>query len=832
MNINYLDIQIIDTQTNDRDLSLENAAVSSVKLLYNGDDTKFASILPSELQFSFLVKDNTTAKFHHLFTGSETRYRVELVDVSVASNPKIVWVGHLLPEQGGEPYKNGGFFVDFVATDGIARLKDVDALTDGKTSVLRVVNACLLSTGLELPIYFAEAFNNVGFTLDYLDLEVNTESYINDSEDVNTAYAVLDGVLKSIGCTLFLYDNAWYIVGLNRFKEKTISFKKYVLDVSNDLEFSKLINYKRELLNFKFLASPIVNVLPPLQKMETVLDFEDEETLVPEDVVSHFPKFLDTDPDDSTLQYWQVVSDSAFRANVWAPAAAIAELYDTSTDFGGYIATASNSEESTVQPPSVLLSTTDSTDAVTLADLDTNYITLLDPIFIKGNSNLERYGTFSLEMSTYSYAVDGVMQDYLDRSGVALTVVDNGSGLVRIETTAHGLVTGDQIIINNLAYESYAYRGVYSVTKIDDNHFDIAETFTGYSPIKWVINPFNDNIYFAITKKPHLAGADATEEIYLSNFPTTGIPADRYNFSFSYAAAPDSLTCKLTIDKILFEEDAYYNVRLYPIVDHDILPGLLWVKEMEFTLQQLAEDSIVKKRNIDYTTSESVDLLHASSRLNTTKKAFLFSEVLQTSISDATVVPGLIEMQPISLKITTLSFGVVVEMVLDASFYQYLLNGYSLYLLKDGETVSVELLTENYKLSINDSGAYILKQFYKTGYTGVIIEETDSFFLQETAVLDELKYANYWLDKFKRYDVLEEKPMQELVNDLYHSLLEKENFTVNGTYLNLVSPLDLIKFNFKETTNYYPLSLELDLNENTTELTMVESKNEIVTDYE
>ena len=99
-------------------LVLERTQVNAPELLYNGQEDHFGHLFTSELSFNVLVTTNNDAHFLHLFTGSETKYKVNL-ELFVNNVPSVVWEGFLLPELFNEPLKDEGYFVEFVATDGI-----------------------------------------------------------------------------------------------------------------------------------------------------------------------------------------------------------------------------------------------------------------------------------------------------------------------------------------------------------------------------------------------------------------------------------------------------------------------------------------------------------------------------------------------------------------------------------------------------------------------------------------------------------------------------------------------------------------------------------------
>jgi len=832
MDINYVDIQIIDTQENDRVLSFEDTSVDAVKLIYNGQDDKFANILTSELQFTFLVKDNTEGKFFHLFTGSETRYKVELLDVSNPTYPKNIWTGFLLSEQFEEPYKNSGYFITFVATDRLALLKNTNYVVKAKQSILNVINSCVLKTGLSFPIFFSEAIQNAGFNIDYLDLEVDTASYFKEEEGLSY-FTVLEHVLKSIGCLLFLFENKWYVIGLNKFKEQTISFKKYTSGIFQELELQQSSNYTRAVLNDKFIATPVISIASPLKNVTINWDADYGESLFPEDLVTHLPVNIEANIDDRTVKYWEVVTNKSVLVSVWLL------LLDPSFDYTtidflsyyqGYKAVKNTSLEDVNQGPFLFINSINA-GTVVLEDLETNYITLLEDVYIKGSSDLERFASLELEFFIQKNInkTQAEVQAYFGIGGNITAVANNGSGKARVTSAGHQLTTGDFIQIS----KTTVYDGAQAVTVIDGNVFDIDIDFDNNRIGEFKILPFAKNFFYAITRKEHKTSTE--EEIVLSNFTTVGIPENKFGFDISFQDF--DIKGVLNVEKFLLEEDGFYNIRLYPQITNPFLGDFLIYKKCNFNLEGLSEIDFNKKRAIDYTTKLDLDVFHSSSALNLSNRSFTFSDSFKQQLLDGDIVPGQLIVEPISYSsevkyLNGFPFYTAIEVVLTKGDYLKISAGYTVYVVKVGETEFTEITADSYILNENEAGEFVLVQLVYSSSTFVTIDETDVIYIKAEDLGVSLNYAEYWLDKWRMYDEENDVPMYEVLVDMYHSLLCEYNLLVNGTILNLVSPLEFIAFSFKGDRFFYPVNLELNIHQNTTELTMIEAKNQIISDYE
>lgn len=834
MKVNYFDIEIVDTFENDTPLSIEKMQISAPRLIYNGADNKFLNLLTSSLEFSFIVNDNSEGKYFHLFTGEENRFKVLLKDVSVTNYSKIIWQGYLLPEQFSEPYIYNNFSVNFTATDGVGLLKNKEFAAPSvstKTSVLEVINTCLKQTGIIAPIVFTEALQNVAFNLDYLDLTVDTNSYLEDGKK-QSVYSVLNKCVTAIGAQLFSYAGVWYLIGLNKFKEPSFTFKKYTLTGSLNLELNTTYVYGREVVDAPFLANPTISILPPLKKVTTVFDNKSTSNLIPVDVVTHLPVNIDTDVNDRTLKYWQKTGVKIHTFNVWYPLGNTNFDYssvDFNSYYNGFKATPTIKIDDFFLGPYVMVNNSGNT--TTISDLDTNYVDLEDAFFIYGSEDLERFGTLEIEFFAFLSAGNLAEQlnEYLQLEGSITSVADNGSGKSRVTSAGHGLTTDDYINITSSDY----YSGTYKVTVIDVNSFDIDKDYTVSVIGEWKINPFKDNFHFAITHKTHLTGGVVDETIYLSNFDDVNVPTGMYDFSIS--ADGSLVKGKLKIDKIAFTDDGYYNIRLYPVVEHTLLSGMLVYNVLNLTLKATEETVFSQTRNIGFTADYDVSLFHSSSRSKLTNRSFGFSDTFLTEISNGTIVPNEIKVTPVSYTKKDISNGGVlwytlVDVGITDEDYAKLVNGYLLYVVKQGTSTLVEIPSENYTLTNGTEKK--ISQISFADSPIIIIEQTDDIYLKISEESADLNYGDYWLDKFKRYDVEESAQIYEVLNSMYHDLLHEYNFIVDGTINELVGPLDLINFSFKGLKKYYPLRLQLDLTEGKTQLLMVENKNSNVTDYE
>ena len=120
--IECVTISVYDTTLPDVGVGLvpvNIAGANTCKLVYEGSEDKFLTIMSSALEFSMEVnvskQPDTDLFYESLFTGDEKRFSVILTD----QDDVVLWKGFLLPDEYGEPYEAGTFYPGFTATDGI-----------------------------------------------------------------------------------------------------------------------------------------------------------------------------------------------------------------------------------------------------------------------------------------------------------------------------------------------------------------------------------------------------------------------------------------------------------------------------------------------------------------------------------------------------------------------------------------------------------------------------------------------------------------------------------------------------------------------------------------
>ena len=755
----YFNISIIDTFENDRLIVLERTQIQSPRLLYNGQEDKFGNLFTSELSFNILVATNNAAHFLHLFTGSETRYRVKLeaLNNNVSS---IVWEGYLLPELFNEPLKNKDFFVEFVATDGIGLLKDKElsaSFYKDKKSSIDVLHSCLALTGLSQSIIYAEALQNAGFVLDYQDLCVQTIAYADDEN--TSVYDIINYIIESLGCRLFTYKGDWYLIGLNRFSELTIAATKYPVNTDEGV-IQPGVSYTitRDILEQPYFATPNITALPKLKEAVVTWSHDNSEFIFPEDLVDHYPVNYDADSNDRSVKYWDIVTNSGITLEVWVKS--LQNILNINEDelpkdanYFGIIALRDRLEK--LNGP--FLSFTDSVPNAT--SWDTNYAKLATPFYVNGSSDLEKYASLEIEF---------------------FVIADTAATSEDLETA-----------FDNLEFNQHFFKIIRSDYK-EDTVANSEEVLTNFMSSGIPTGTFDFELSIGTKNILELGSVSV-------------------------------LTGKLSIDKILLVKDGWYNIIIYPLVAHNLLGDIKIYEKLEFTMSEDSELTERLERGVDFTTKNSLDIFHSSNISNRSNKRFLFSDTLNASLDAGTIpsVPTLREKRFYTKESVVVGGAVNYYLITVGLFdvdYYHIKNGYEVYMKKPGGVMS---LVPSTLYSLEEDLAAGGKVFKQVDYTpedaDVYFQEGD-----ELHLIYRLNYSDHWLNKWQRFGVDESVSYDLALARMYLDIQKNMSYVFSGDYALLVGPLDVIRYNYGVSLDKIPTKIEMSLDRNRTSVTAIQ----------
>jgi len=284
--VDFFDIEIIDTYSNERLLLVEHSRADSLKLSWDMGDDIYAPFMASKLSFSMAVPDHRDGAFLHLLTGDERRYLVRVTNNNGAdtNDTILLWQGCILPDLYSEPYKNGVIFVEFTATDMVASLK-------GKTfdpwfyyntfNVPELLGYILEQTGLKQEIYVKPSLVNVGNpSFQWQRLNMSLRPYYNGKKYTDL-YKILEDILQSQGLVMFSYRGKWFLQGITRRQEQSGECEIYHYDGY----FKEKITLSHDVFAVAFNEDPVLTADTPWKRVNVKFDTNDTESLFTDDVV-------------------------------------------------------------------------------------------------------------------------------------------------------------------------------------------------------------------------------------------------------------------------------------------------------------------------------------------------------------------------------------------------------------------------------------------------------------------------------------------------------------------------------------------------------------------
>lgn len=277
---NCFNIKIFDTENTGAVTTLEQSQKDSIQLVWNGGEEKDVPIIGSNLNFSMLDDRAEDGRFFDLYTGNETRYRVELYTIRLQNNVAteiLLWKGFLLPEQYNEPYENGQFFVNFIATCGLGRLKGKtlsDTYYNNSFTYIQFITACLSLTGNQGKLYFSPAIKNK--TTKWDSIYINGKVF-KEKEKKKNVYQILEIILQDSLCSIFHEYGNWFVLGYNKKISKKITYRVY--DLNGVFEETILITRKPIDCSNNALIAPQISVISPLK--EITINQSIEEVKIP-----------------------------------------------------------------------------------------------------------------------------------------------------------------------------------------------------------------------------------------------------------------------------------------------------------------------------------------------------------------------------------------------------------------------------------------------------------------------------------------------------------------------------------------------------------------------
>jgi len=324
---------------------------------------------------------------------------------------------------------------------------------------------------------------------------------------------------------------------------------------------------------------------------------------------------------------------------------------------------------------------------------------------------------------------------------------------------------------------------------------------------------------------------------------------DHALYDFELRNSGKNLDFKLDIEEIILYDFGYLDIRFYAFKNDTVYvnPKVLILHELEFITNNKSVIKETLTRDENLTLIKDIESFHGSSLTDLTNRkiGILPSVPFSSYIVD---LPEVLEQIPSSsftvYDVTRNDITVThhrIEFTYDD--WQKLKSNENIFYLKKGG-VGALVKPSYYQLLDHIPGstypfidplpqiqAFIFDQDVVLSSPPELIESGDEIWIYKAAT--QITYADrhYLMKDWKLYGGDQAEPLLKILAMLYHNQVEKRRFVLNGEALGLYSPLEYIKFNYIDDRYFIPTALTLDLVNGKTDITMIESTNNEVTNY-
>ena len=209
---------------------------------FNTSEDKFNPILG--LRATFRFKSTNQYNFSTFATGEDYRFFVR-----VTTGSSFLFSGWLVMDDNQQAYLPAGQPVTLVATDNLAALKEIelsdfnDLRPTGKYRIIEIIAWCLRKTEGPFPGEGAAVYDGIKVAMNLF--EFNNHSTVNNcplnqtyidvltfeknASELEDCYTVLTKILISLNCRLSQYNNYWYILRIDEYKNSAFVLHNYGL---------------------------------------------------------------------------------------------------------------------------------------------------------------------------------------------------------------------------------------------------------------------------------------------------------------------------------------------------------------------------------------------------------------------------------------------------------------------------------------------------------------------------------------------------------------------------------------------------------------------------
>lgn len=791
MNIDSIIVTIIDKFTNERLLVEEHTQVSAPKLVFNGADDKYQSVMASEFSFNLLVRNNTDGYFFHLYTGNERRYYVTVTD----QDEVLIFEGWLLPDFYEEPHTNGVLFVNLTATDGVASLKSKhleNSEYQKEINVIELISICLRKTGLEKTIQFAAAIESAATDYKWHEIAVNCESYLDGEIKYikggfmlldrvifpkrKNCYEILDLLCISLGCTLYSYGNEWFLEGINR--KHQINQSVYTYNYLGIYQGVNTLVKNTETLVNHFNTTPNVSVVSPWKIVNATWDIKEDGNLIPKWAYESPESSMYGPVEKSPYDFWK----GAGGLNVTTAPKGYRGFYDFWTGEGSF------------EKPNVLR-----IQYLLIVDIDPG------PYYnnVEYGESLGTVNNRYLGIKNKKYLK--VSDEYIQRTLKVKVEIQ------AIDMFPIGMINDSVVNINDKEF----FRNFFKLNIKIDNIIAVTSKENGDVPnqlLKYEVKSLSSQV--VPNGGNSLVKCDISAE-----------------FSFDEKEIPENGFFDITLHAAVHPSSSNQYFRGYNVNNITAY----------YTEQDTWEH--VLERAIDFSTVYDLDFFHGDSIQDLSERQWRFRRYVPEPVIDN-------QINVLDAFIDYGEFATSWMFVIDFDSAQLIIDNHTLLewnlpLPEGVKNVNIMMQNpitgaSNYNIRwsvVQISGVWVLNllptpymvalgfNFFKDHMLSVNLDSS------APAFFGWLPEDNEWRESWKRYGETENIRYGVALGKIYHDVQPGPVIKIEGTALKLISPREIIDFRWMSDKQFIPTRLELDFSEGKTTLLMLESNHEILTDY-
>lgn len=788
MNITNIIVKIIDKFENDRNLIEEFTAVGAPKLIYNGADDKYQSIMASEFQFNLMVNDKTDGKFFHLYTGNEKRYLVTVED----QDNNLLFEGYLLPDFYSEPYDNGVIFVDLTATDGLGLLKGQylpNQYYKQETSVIKLIAECLRFTQLDKNIVFAPAIESAATDYRWDEIAVNGATYLDGEIEFifmvgekmpkrKNAYEILDLLLECLGCTLYGQGDTWFIEGINRKHEEN----QFVYNYDKDGVFVNTNTVVKNVIDLTFFKTPTVSIVSPWKRVDVEWNIDEDGDLVPSWALKENPVtgFIES-PVKNVYDFWK--PNGLLNINVFSNQLKyIMQFYGTTSITPGSFPFSiiwGNQSPRNLQVSASYNVGTSINQSQNPARLESDYIDIKNKKYLKVSDE---------------YIERKISIDYKFASKARL--IENNP--------------------NNPAFEDELEKDLANAYK---NEFTVGNSIL----ISSKLNDSNE-----LCKKPF-----AKKNAQNINYPDDLSYLDYFDWQ------PYNCSVELKVEDIELPINGFFNTKLHAPLSIDYTEPWFYdyvVQTLSVKISELKtwNDSLI--RAIDFTTKKEISIFHGDSIADLTEKQFRFRRPIYGSVGGYGAVSILSYENLFPLQPWFYHYFISLP-----SYMAIIANPELFYVTYGGNNILMNDLNSgiNEAWSVNSTwaGLYFIQINSQlidhpsgigsniTDFLNLFVGESDVY------IVGYEPENNEWRESWKRYGQTEDIRYGVALAKIYHDVQPKALVKLEGSAIGCLFPREIGKFLWRDVKQFIPARITIDFTKGRSEVLLLESLHEIVTDY-